>query len=64
MHVLDFGSHLTLAIQRPSKAIARIESRNGDSSTTVLDGEAIWVYSTKENMYDTTRQPGNIVAAL
>ena len=44
--------------------MGRIESRNGDSSTTVLDGEAIWVYSTKENMYDTTRQPGDIDASL
>ena len=28
-HVLEFGSHLTLAIQRPSQAIGRFESRNG-----------------------------------
>jgi hypothetical protein len=62
--LLEFGSHLTLAIQRPSKAIGRFDSRNGDSSTTVLDGKAIWVYSAKENMYDTTRQPGDIDASL
>ena len=63
-HVLEFGSQLTLAIQRPSKAIGRFDSRDGDSSTTVLDGEAIWVYSAKENIYDTTRQPGDIDASL
>jgi hypothetical protein len=62
--VLEFGSQLTLAIQRPSKAIGRFDSRDGDSSTTVLDGEAIWVYSAKENIYDTTRQPGDIDASL
>jgi hypothetical protein len=62
--LLEFGSHLTLAIQRPYKAIGRFDSRNGDSSTTVLDGQAIWVYSAKENMYDTTRQPGDIDASL
>ena len=63
-HVLEFGSQLTLAIQRPSKAIGRFDSRNGDSSITVLDGEEIWVYSAKENIYDTTRQPGDIDASL
>jgi hypothetical protein len=65
-HVLEFGSHLTLAIQRPSKAIGRFDSRNGDSSTTVLDGEAISVLSVTENiyLYDTTRQPGDIDASL
>ena len=63
-HVLEFGSQLTLAIQRPSKAIGRFDSRDGDSSTTVLDGEAIWVYSAKEHIYDTTGQPGDIDASL
>ena len=63
-HVLEFGSQLTLAIQRPSKAIGRFDSRDGDSSITALDGEAIWVYSAKENIYDTTRQPGDIDASL
>ncbi len=62
--LIELGSHFTVAIQRPSKAIGRIDSGNGDSSTTVLDGEAIWVYSAKENMYDTTRQPGDIDASL
>lgn len=62
--LIEFGSRLTLTIQRPSQAIGRFDSRDGDSSTTVLDGEAIWVYSAKENMYDTTRQPGDIDASL
>ncbi len=63
-HVLEFGSRLTLVIQRPSKGIGRFDSRNGDSSTTVLDGEAIWVYSAKGNIYDTTRQLGDIDSSL
>ena len=63
-HVLEFGSQLTLAIQRPSQAVGRFYSRNGDTSITVLDGEAIWVYSAKENVYDTTRQPGDIDTSL
>ncbi len=63
-HVLEFGSQLTLAIQRPSKAIGRFDSRDGGSSTTVLDGEAIWVYIAKENIYDTTSQPGDIDGSL
>ena len=62
--LLEFGSRLTLTIQRPSQGIGRFDSRNGDSSTTVLDGEAIWVYIAKENMYDTIRQPGDIDASL
>jgi hypothetical protein len=62
--VLEFGSQLTLAIQRPSKAIGRFDSRDGGSSTTVLDGEAIWVYIAKENIYDTTSQPGDIDVSL
>jgi hypothetical protein len=63
-HVLEFGSQLTLAVQRPAQAVGRFDSRDGDSSTTVLDGEAIWVYSAKENIYDTTGQPGDIDASL
>jgi hypothetical protein len=63
-HVLEFGSQLTLAIQRPSRAIGRFDSRDGDSSTTVLDGSAIWVYSAKENIYDTKRQLGDIDSSL
>jgi len=63
-HVLEFGSQLTLAIQRPSKAIGRFDSRDGGSSTTVLDGEAIWVYIAKDNIYDTTSQPGDIDVSL
>ena len=39
-------------------------SRDGGSSTTVLDGEAIWVYIAKENIYDTTSQPGDIDRSL
>jgi hypothetical protein len=63
-HVLEFGSLLTLVIQRPSQANGRFDSRAGDSVTTILDGQAIWVYSAKENIYDTTQQPGDIEASL
>ena len=62
--ILEFGSQLTLAIQRPSRAIGRFDSRDGDGSITVLDGSAIWVYSAKENIYDTALQPGDIDASL
>jgi hypothetical protein len=63
---LEFGSRLTLAIQRPSQAIGRFDSRNGDSSITVLDGEAISVYGGKDNIYvyDTTQQTGDIDTSL
>ena len=61
-HALEFGSHLTLTIQRPSQAVGHFDCRNSDSSTTVLDGKAIWVYSAKENIYDTTEQVGDIDA--
>ena len=65
-HVLEFGSRLTLAIQRPSKAIGRFESRNGDTSIIVLDGKTLSVYGAKEDVYahDSTRQPGDIDASL
>ena len=62
--LVEFGSRLTLTIQRPSQAIGRFDSRDGDISTTVLDGEAIWVYSVKDQIYDTTNQPGDIDASL
>jgi hypothetical protein len=67
--VLEFGSLLTLAIQRPSRAIGRFDSRNGDSSTTVLDGEGISISAVSGSMeklhvYDTTRQPGDIDSSL
>ena len=62
--LLEFGSQLTLAIRRPGQAVGRFDSRDGDSSTTVLDGSAIWVYGAKQNIYDTTLQPGDIDASL
>jgi len=64
--LLEFGTHLTLTIQRPSKANLRIDTRNGANATLILDGEAISVYSVKDNMYiyDTTRQPGDINTSL
>ena len=65
-HVLEFGSHLTLAIQRPSQAIGRFESRNGDISIIVLDGKTLSVYGAIEGIYayDATRQPGDIDSSL
>jgi hypothetical protein len=62
--LVEFGSRLTLTIQRPSQGIGRFDSRDGDISITVLDGEAIWVYSVKDQIYDTTNQPGDIDASL
>jgi hypothetical protein len=64
--LVEFGSRLTLAIQRPSRAIGRFDSRNGDTSTTVLDGDVISVSSVIEEIYvyDTTRQPGDIDSSL
>jgi hypothetical protein len=62
--LLEFGSRLTLAVQRPAQAVGRFDSRTGDSSTTVLDGEAIWVYTPKTNIYDTTSQSGDIEVSL
>jgi hypothetical protein len=64
--VLEFGSHLTLAIQRPSQAMGRFESRNGDISIIVLDGRTLSVYGAIEDVYvyDVTRQPGDIDSSL
>jgi len=65
-HVLEFGSRLTVAIQRPSQAIGRFESRSGDISIIVLDGKTLSAYGTKEGIlaYDATRQPGDIDTSL
>jgi len=63
-HVLEFGSQLTLAVQRPSKAIGRFDARDGNSATIVFDGSDIWVYNTKENVYYTIRQSGDIDTSL
>jgi hypothetical protein len=64
--VLEFGSHLTLTIQRPSQASGRFESRNGDISIIVLDGKTLSVYGAIEDVdfYDATRQPGDIDSSL
>jgi len=64
--LLEFGAYLTLAIQRPSQANLRIDTRSGVNATLILDGEAISIYSVKDNMYvyDTTRQPGDINTSL
>ena len=64
--LLELGSRLTVAIKRPSQAIGRFESRNGDISIIVLDGKTLSVYGAKEDIYayDTARQPGDIDASL
>ena len=65
-HVLEFGSHLAVTIQRPSQALGRFDSRNGDISITVLDGKTLSVYVATEGIraYDATRQPGDIDSSL
>jgi len=65
-HVLEFGSHLTLSIQRPSQGIGRFESRNGDISDIVLDGTTLSIYGAIGDIYvyDATRQPGDIDSSL
>ncbi len=62
----EFGSHLTLAIQRPSQGIGRFESRNGEISIIVLDGKPLSVYGATNGSYfhDATRQPGDIDSSL
>jgi len=63
-HLLEFSSQLSLAIQRPSKAVGRFDSRDGASTTIAFDGSDIWVYSTEENMYYTIRQSGDIDTSI
>ena len=64
--LLEFGTHVTLAIQRPSQANMQFNLRSGANATLILDSEAISVYSVKDNtyVYDATRQPGDINTSL
>ncbi len=63
---LEFGSHITASLRRPSQANVRFDNRDGDNATIILDGNAISVFSTMGNahVYDTTRQPGDIDASF
>ncbi len=63
---LEFGSHITASLRRPSQANVRFDNRDGENSTIILDGDAISVFSTRGNAYayDTTRQPGDIDASF
>ena len=65
-HLLESDIHLTLTIQRPLRAILRIDSPDGENATLTLDGETISVNSIIDNMfiYDTTHQPGDINESL
>jgi len=64
--LLESGAQLELAIQRPSQANLRVDSRDGTGATIILDGNAISVFSVIENIfyYDTTHQPGDINESL
>lgn len=64
--MLEFGSNITASLRRPSQAIARFDNRDGENATIVLDGDTISVFSTKGNaeVYDVTRQPGDIDASF
>jgi hypothetical protein len=63
---LEFGSHITASLRRPSQANVRFDNRDGENATIVLDGEKISVFSTRGNaqVYDVTRQPGDIDASF
>ena len=63
---LEFGSHLTAALRRPSQANVRFDNRDGDNATIVLDGDTISVFSIIGNahVYDVTRQAGDIDASF
>ena len=63
---LEFGSHITASLRRPSQANVRFDNRDGENATIILDGDAISVFSTRGNayIYDTTRQPGDIDASF
>jgi hypothetical protein len=64
--LLEFGTHFTLTIQRPSQANLRVDSRDGAGASVILDGKAISVISVVEKVfyYDTTSQPGDINTSL
>ncbi len=63
---LEFGSHITASLRRPSQANVRFDNRDGENATIILDGDAISVFSTRGNayIYDTTGQPGDIDASF
>ncbi len=63
---LEFGSHITASLRRPSQANVRFDNRDGENATIILDGEAVSVFSTRGNayVYDTTRQTGDIDASF
>ena len=63
---LEFGSHITASLRRPSQANVRFDNRDGDNTTIILDGDTISVFSTIGNahVYDATRQPGDIDASF
>ena len=65
-HLLEFGAHVQITIQRPSQANLRVDSRDGTAATLILDGDAISAFSVIENIfyYDSTRQPGDINESL
>ncbi len=43
---LEFGSHITASLRRPSQANVRFDNRDGDNATIILDGDEISVFST------------------
>lgn len=59
---LEAGSIVTASFRRPSQASVRVDNRDGDSATIVLDGKNISVFSARENthVYDIITQPGDI----
>jgi hypothetical protein len=63
---LEFGSHITASLRRPSQANVRFDNRDGENATIVLDGETISIFSTRGNaqIYDVARQPGDIDASF
>ena len=63
---LEFGSHITASLRRPSQAKVHFENRDGENATIVLDGDRISIFSTRGNahVYDVARQPGDIDASF
>jgi hypothetical protein len=61
---VEFGASRKILISRPDRLRMESSRRDGMEGTVVFDGTDIWVYAPEENVYATTRQPGDLDESL
>jgi len=61
---IEFGSVRKVLVERPNRMREDVEQRDGTKAEFIFNGEEIYAFNAKNNVYGTAEKPGNIDAAV